>query len=363
MRNSIPGCAPFLLLLQPEPTREIALQARFIHPETEWRRSYRADLSIIDDELWQKVKEERERKGCAGHSRSGGLNRTNKSRTYFLSGLLICGVCGANYNLRSHGRYCCAAYMWHNSCSNSATFRREDIERSLISSLCEKLRSPAQRKTLAQSVFAYLKSEKAKHKQQSSLGNSRKIQLQSALRAEEMRRDNLVRAIAVGGDLSSLVDTLAGSESEVKLLAKVLSELAPSAQSKELRINEIREFVDRHADSFEGILLGAAETLKIEFQRRVSPALSVTPIDTKEGYIFRVTGGIGLFSPAEGAMLSDRVNQIGQHCTIRIDINIPLYCPRKHQRCAGQGLRSPVARRRLTSENSAANSGCASGTD
>lgn len=299
------------------------------NPETEWRRSFRPELRIVEDDLWSKVIEERARRTCIGLTRAGGLNRTDRSRAYFLSSLLVCGACGANYNLRSHGRYCCAAYMSRNSCLNSATFRREDIELSLVSALCHKLRSPALRKSIAQSVFAYLQSEKAKHKQQSSLAGSRKIQLESALKSEERRRDNLVQAIAIGGDLRSLIDALAGSESELKLLAKKCSEFTSSAQSKDFRINEVRKFVDRHADSFEKILLGAAETLKIEFQRRVSPAPTVTPVDAKEGRVFCVTGGVGLFSPADGAMLFKQVDRIRQHCTIPIDIKIPLFVPRR----------------------------------
>jgi site-specific DNA recombinase len=317
------------------------------HPKTEWRCSYRPELRIVEDDLWAKAHEERARRNRVGLTRAGGLNRTDRSRTYFLSSLLVCGACGANYNMRSHGRYCCAGYMARNSCSNSATFRRDDIERSLISALCDKLRSPALRKSLAQSVFAYLKSEKPKHKQQVSLAGSRKIQLESALKAEERRRDNLVQAIAVGGDMRSLVDALAGIESEIKLLAKKCSEHTPSAQSKDFRINEVRKFVDRHADSFEGILLGAAETLKIEFQRRVSPALTVTPMDTKEGCVFHVTGGVGLFSPEEKAMLSRRVHQIGQHCTIRIDIKIPLNMPRRRTNTMRQALTTRRGRKKV----------------
>jgi DNA invertase Pin-like site-specific DNA recombinase len=301
------------------------------HPESEWLRSNHPELRIISEELWRKVGEERARKNCVGNTRSGGLNRTDRSRTYFLGGLLTCGACGANYHLRSHGRYCCANYMWRNGCSNSATFRREEIERSLISSLCDKLRSPELRKSLAQSLFAYLKSEKARNKQKSDHAGSRKEQLESALKAEEGRRDNLVQAIAVGGDLRSLVVALAGSESEVRSLAKMLSELTPSPRNTDIRLNDVRKFVDRNADSFEEILLGSAETLKIEFQRRVPSALIVTPVDVNDGRVFHVTGGVGLFSPAEGAMLSEWVTQIGQQCTIQIDINIRLYTPQKRR--------------------------------
>jgi site-specific DNA recombinase len=299
------------------------------NPETEWRRSYHMELRIIDDDVWEKVTEERARRSCAGLTRTGGLNRTERSRTYFLSSLLECGVCGANYNLRSHGRYCCSNYMSCDGCSNSATFRREDIELSLISALCDKLRCSPLRKSLAKSVFTFLKSEKARNKQRNDHVGSRKAQLESALKVEERRRDNLVQAIAAGGDMHSLVDALAGSEKEIQVLAQKLTELTPSVKSKDIRFNEVCRFIDRHADSFEQILVGAAETLKIEFQRRVSPALKVTPVSPKEGPIFRVTGGVGLFSPAEGATLSEQVDRIRQHCTIPVDIEIPLFVPRK----------------------------------
>jgi hypothetical protein len=150
-------------------------------------------------------------------------------------------------------------------------------------------------------------------------------QLESAMKTEKRHHDNLVQAIKEGGEMRSLVDALAGSEAEINLLAKQFTELAPSAESKDIRLCKIRKFIDRHADSFEQILLEAAEALKIEFQRRVTSALIVTPIDTAERRVFRVTGGVGLFSPEERAMLSNRVNQIGQHCTIPVDFVIRLY--------------------------------------
>jgi methylphosphotriester-DNA--protein-cysteine methyltransferase len=246
--------------------------------------------------------------------------------------------------------------VWRDGCSNSATFRREDIELSLISALCDNLRCSPLRKSLAKSVFTFLKSEKARNEQKNDHVGSRKTQLESALKVEERRRDNLVQAIATGGDMRSLVDALAGSEKEIQVLAQKLTELTPSAKSKDIRFNEICKFIDRHADSFEQILLGAAETLKIEFQRRVLPALKVTPVSTKEGRIFRVTGGVGLFSPAEGALLSQQVDRIRQHCTIPVEIEIPLFVPRKRtnsettalaakrRRKKGQAVRPTIAK-------------------
>lgn len=300
-----------------------------MHPEAEWQRSYHPELRIIEEDLWEKVNAERARKNFAGHTRNGGLNRTDKSRAYFLSGLLVCGVCGSNYHLRSHGRYCCSNYMWRNGCSNSATFRREDIEGVLIAALSNNLQNPQLRKSLSKSVFSFLKTEKAKHRQHGELLGARRIQVESALKTEERRRDNLVQAIAAGGEIRSLVDALSTSEAEIKVLAKHLAELTSSTPRKEINLDQVRKFVDRSADSFEQILLGSAEALKIELQRRVSPALTVTPLMTGEGNTFRVTGGVGLFSPAEAAMLSERVNQIGQHCTMPIDLKIPLLMPRK----------------------------------
>ena len=221
--------------------------------------------------------------------------------------------------------------MWRNGCTNIATFRREEIEQYLVAALCAKLNDPALLKSLAQSVFQYLKSEKAKRKHDGETEGFRRNQLESALQAEEKRRDNLVQAIAAGGEIRSLVDALVASESEIKHLATKLSGIAPSTRSKITTLADVRKFVESHAKSFEGILFGAAETLKVELQRRISPALTVTPVDTGKGRAFLVSGGVGLFSPGEGAMLSDRVTLIGQHCTIPVNITIPLLMPQKRR--------------------------------
>ena len=137
-----------------------------VYPESKWRRKEHFELQIVESELWAKVVDERARKNRQGNASLGGANRTDNSRKYFLSSLLVCGVCNAPYNLRAHGRYACAGHLWRDSCENCASFKREEIEKALISALCDKLRNKDLRESLVESLFNYLKSEKSREEEE-----------------------------------------------------------------------------------------------------------------------------------------------------------------------------------------------------
>jgi DNA invertase Pin-like site-specific DNA recombinase len=298
-----------------------------IHPKSEWLKREHPELRIVDPELWDKVVAERTRKTTVGNTNIGGMDRTENSRKYFLSSLLECG-CGAKYHLRAHGRYVCSGYLWRNSCSNCATFKREEIEAALISALCDQLRSPDLREPLVQSLFERLKSEKARQEGMVDQLAGRKAQLEAELKAEEGCRDNLLEAIKIGGDLRPLVEELAGAQAHIDRIGGMLSALGKPAEVKSVRIGEVRKFVEKHTGAFESLLMGSAETLKVEFQRRVSPALKVTPVETPKGHVYRVSGDVALFSPDDGALLYKPGNPTVQQNTIQVNFDIPLYVPK-----------------------------------
>jgi DNA invertase Pin-like site-specific DNA recombinase len=297
-----------------------------VHPESEWRKKEHLELRIVQPELWERVVAERARKKKAGNASIGGMNRTDNSRKYFLSSKLVCG-CGETYKLRAHGRYVCSGYDARNSCPNCATFKREEIEHALISALCDRLRSPDLRESLVQSLLGYLKSEKANQEGKGEMTNARMAQLEADRKAVESSQANFLEAIRVGGrDLRSLVDSLASTEEQIARLDKMISALGRPAEVKEIRLDEVRKFVDGSANDFEMLLLGSAEMLKVEFQRRIEPALEVTPTETAKGRVFRVAGDVRLFSPeVNGALLYSQVNPFVQQSTIHVDFEIPLY--------------------------------------
>jgi site-specific DNA recombinase len=76
------------------------------------------ELRIIEDELWQRVKARQN----AVHTEMGKdltgnpLNRAHR-RKFLLSGLLSCGLCGANYAILSQDRCGCATYRSKAACT------------------------------------------------------------------------------------------------------------------------------------------------------------------------------------------------------------------------------------------------------
>jgi len=64
-------------------------------PESEWEVLDNPDLRIVSDELWFEVQHRTDSNGFGGRRR-GGLNRSEASRGYVLSGLLGCEWCGGN---------------------------------------------------------------------------------------------------------------------------------------------------------------------------------------------------------------------------------------------------------------------------
>lgn len=296
------------------------------HPETEWRKKDHPKLQIITPELWDKVVAMREEKNKKGNPSLGGRDRTENSRKYFLGGLLTC-PCGAPYNLRSHGRYACSSFLYRDSCDNHATFKREEIEKAIISALCDKLRSQELRESLVHSLYDYLKSRKAEQDEHGALASARKAQLEAERANQENFRHKYTEAIKLACDLRSLTDALTVVEAEIKRIDEKLLALGRPVKVKDITINEVRTFMEKQVASFESLLMGSAEMLKIEFQHRIPSPLVVTPIETPKGRMFRVSGSVGLFSSGDGALLSDQEIPIGQQRTITVNFKIPLYVP------------------------------------
>jgi site-specific DNA recombinase len=129
------------------------------NPDVKWIRAEVPALSIVEDELWQRVKLrqaelakqfEATTKGvrAARAERLNGLRRP----AFLLSGLLICGCCGCRYGIVVNDRYGCLSHFRKGICDNGRTVRRDDIERRVLAGLTDKLVSP---EAVAVAVRAY----------------------------------------------------------------------------------------------------------------------------------------------------------------------------------------------------------------
>ncbi|GGG66326.1 hypothetical protein GCM10011415_11370 [Salipiger pallidus] len=113
-------------------------------------------LRIIDDDLWQKVKD---RQGAIRKEitpaavQDGGLRPERARRqTYLLSGLKKCRCCGASYTLINKTRY--GRFAVRNVataiCTNRITIRHDAVEQRVLAGLRERLLHPAVLRTFVE---------------------------------------------------------------------------------------------------------------------------------------------------------------------------------------------------------------------
>ncbi|WP_342629725.1 recombinase family protein [Nguyenibacter vanlangensis] len=120
-----------------------------LNPESAWITTEVPELRIIDDALWQAVRD-RQAKIAAQYVnviaavRTSAANRMNGMRRpkSLFSGMIFCGVCGGTYSLREKDRYACSNRVTNRSCHNPATILRSDLEERVLAGLKHKLMTP-----------------------------------------------------------------------------------------------------------------------------------------------------------------------------------------------------------------------------
>ena len=71
------------------------------------------------------------------------MNRTAASRTYLISGIMVCAVCGGNFTViggkAPNVRYDCPNYRFRDTCTNKVSILRTRLEQQLIAALSNNL--------------------------------------------------------------------------------------------------------------------------------------------------------------------------------------------------------------------------------
>jgi site-specific DNA recombinase len=305
-------------------------------PEAEWKTRYAPDLMIVGDDLWDQVQSLRELKSkTIGVQSSGGMSRTEASRRYLFSGLLKCGArndtgtCNGNIVIRTTQppRYGCANHTDRDTCDNRVTVKLEDLEREFLAALSANLRSEGLREELVQAIYEHLRSAKSQRLSAESNAGADKKELEMSLRTQGIHLANLVNAIKESGGSRTLYQELAVVEARISRIEEILAATTKPVV-KDIRIEEVREFVNGQSDHFEILLLGSPEALKLEFQSRISK-ITLVPKHDERGPIYEVTGDVDLFSIQESGVKTNHVHLVGLHHTIPVSCQV--VCYRNHQ--------------------------------
>jgi site-specific DNA recombinase len=110
-------------------------------PESEWIRVEVPELRMVPEKLWQAVQQRIAQNNTLGKARLGGLSRTQWSRTYVFSGILICGDCNSSMVIisgvgkRGYVKYGCHGHKHTGVCKNNWTIRQDRLEDQLLATI------------------------------------------------------------------------------------------------------------------------------------------------------------------------------------------------------------------------------------
>ena len=117
-------------------------QAR-MNPKDRWIVEQVPHLRIVDEELWQRVKQRQDETRLEITKDESGVRAERARRpSYLLSGLLKCGVCGGGFSKVSLNHYGCSNTRNWGTCNSLLTIRRDRVEALVLNGLRHHLMQP-----------------------------------------------------------------------------------------------------------------------------------------------------------------------------------------------------------------------------
>ncbi|WP_390891628.1 recombinase family protein [Edaphobacter flagellatus] len=245
-------------------------RVRRARPESEWRTVAHPELQIISDELWQRVRERQEhvRKTYGVREGGGVLIPRSVTSPYLLSGLLKCGLCGANLIIvtgyTSYGhypRYGCSQHFNRGTCPNSVTVRKDWIEEQLLDELQSKVLEPDAIGYVMDEFGNHVRSAFATLTNQLAQMRERKQKLEGELR-------RLAATAAETGPSAFLVEAIQEREHQLRDIADQL--LAQGDNSVEAHLADIRNFITESMGNLRALLAGEPGPARKELLKHVS---------------------------------------------------------------------------------------------
>jgi site-specific DNA recombinase len=244
-------------------------RVRRARPQNEWRIVAHPELQIVSDELWQRV-EDRQKNLLAtyGGRNPKGLMPRSATSPYLLSGILKCGLCGANLTIvtgySSYGhypQYGCSQHFNRGACANSVLIRRDWIEERLLDELQNQVLRPEAIDYILDEFGYRLKDALAKLSNQIAQMRERKQKIEGELK-------RLVDTAAATGPSSFVVAAIHEREQQLREITDQL--LAGGSDSVDAHVSEIRSFVTERLRNLRALLTAAPAEARKELLKHVS---------------------------------------------------------------------------------------------
>jgi hypothetical protein len=270
-------------------------------PESEWEKVPVPDWRIVSEELWNAAVETNAGRQGPNWHRVGGLNRSEASRDYIFSGVMVCGECGGRFNVIGgkgpNARYGCAGHRYIGACSNNLTILRRVLEERLVHALSrnlctEGLREHIQKEFQTQIVKAW--KDRSNKGRRATSGTSILKERRDKLRQQG---ENLIDAIAATKGSVLLCERLSSVEAQIHSIVEMLAAQKQKSVSAPSAV-ELQVFLDRKLGDLESFIRQNPEVAKQLILRRVSK-LILDPMYPSEGPTYEVRGDVGLFAGSD----------------------------------------------------------------
>jgi len=253
-------------------------------PEKEWLVKEAPELRIIDDALWRRVKalQVKRRPDASTRERQAA---SIKNR-YLLSGLLVCGCCGAPLVRTGASGYACSTRRnrGNDTCGFKGTPNRQALEAKVLEAWRTRLFCEENMEVVIRAMRAGIK-RKAADAKESARGDAQAVRL----RQVNAEIKNVMGAIRAGGgnDAASLLrkelDRLVAERSQ--LAAMVSRDGGPDERTIEVLLAHVPQIVAEYFANGD-----LSEFTRPEYVTRARQALAatvdairVTPEETAEG--------------------------------------------------------------------------------
>ena len=264
-----------------------------------WVRVEVPEWRIVPEELWNAAHARIDLlQRQLGTKRLGGLTRTPRSRTYLFSGLLVCGLCGANIVIvsgqgkRGYVKYGCPSHRYRGVCANKLTIRQDRLEEQLLDALETRILTPEHlERAISQFVAA------AEERQRADTASGERVTLEKRRAVVQGQIQRLTDAIADAGHSEAILARLRNAEDDLRSIEERLAGAGPTVVSTA----ELRDFALRRMTDVASLVRQDIPHARAALQKHV-PRLVLTPTHHAGKDVFDVSGGVELSNGGEGVM-------------------------------------------------------------
>jgi site-specific DNA recombinase len=253
-----------------------------MRPESEWITVEKPELRIVDEPLWTRVVERLMFVGTHyNYGNRPGLAPRSHTSPNLLTGLMQCGICGANLTIVAgrgkhlHPKYGCPQNAHRGACANGLKERSDLIGERLFSEL--------QNAVLRPEAVAYAVGEFERLLKSSLAGLDNKIGRMRQRSAEIKQEIEIaVSNLILCNNNPTLIAAINRRQEELDEITRELLNAEPDSVTAE--IGRIRQFVTAQLGDIRQILQGDVQKAKAELAKHVNGIRMMPQFEGKKGH-------------------------------------------------------------------------------